>query len=108
MVRYTITPSDKERPMRNVPRTLQTRSGLIQFPAFIPVATFDENHPLDTLLRHYLRHLAQAVMVSYQYARKMKDSPQLPLWVDSGGFASLLRAARITKSGQLGTIEINI
>src|SRR6266700_4219116 len=74
-------------------RTLQTRRGRLQFPTYIPVATFDQAHPLDMLLRHYLHHLAQAVMVSYHYARAITEPPALPLLIDSGG---------------LGVIESNI
>jgi len=45
-------------------------------------------------------------MVSFHYARQMKDPPRLPLLVDSGGFVSLFAGARVVHSGELGTIEI--
>jgi len=84
---------------------LQTRRGVIPFPAYIPVTTFGEKYPLDDLIRPYLPRLAPAVMVSLHYARQMKERPRLPLLIDSGGFAALFRDAHIVDEGGLGVIE---
>ncbi len=84
---------------------LQTRRGLIPFPAYIPVTTFGEKYPLDDLIRPYLPRLAPAVMVSLHYAKQMKERPRLPLLIDPGGFAALFRDAHIVEDGGLGVIE---
>lgn len=73
----------------------------------MPVTTFGDKYPLDDLVRPYLPRMASAVMVSYHYARQMKEGAvQLPLMVDSGGFASLFGDARVVSSGGLGMVEI--
>ena len=89
-------------------QTLTTRRGSIELPAYIPVTTFGEKYPLDDLVRPYLPRLAQAVMVSYYYAKQMEPSerPSLPLLVDSGGFVSLRSEAQIVERKGLGYIEI--
>lgn len=69
------------------------------------MTTFGEKYPLDDLVRPYLPRLAQAVMVSFHYARQMKDRPSLPLFVDSGGFASLFQNAEVRNVGGLGVLE---
>jgi helicase len=84
---------------------LNTAHGLIKFPAYIPVTTYGEKYPLDDLVRPYIPRLAQAVMVSFHYARQMKERPTLPLFIDSGGFASLFENAKIKTSGGLGVLE---
>lgn len=89
-------------------RVLATRSGTIRFPAYVPVTTFGDKYPLDDLVRPYLPRLAPAVMVSFHYARQMRESaPSLPFLVDSGGFASLFVGARVVASGKLGVVEIS-
>jgi tRNA-guanine family transglycosylase len=93
--------------MNSVPRTLHIRRGVIRFPAYIPVTTFGGKYPLDNLIRPYLPRLAQAAMVSFYYARQIEDLPRLPLFIDSGGFASLFNTARVVQVGKLGTIEIS-
>lgn len=89
------------------PRSLRTRRGDLAFPAFLPVTTFGEKYPLDDLLRPYLPRLASAVMVSAYFLRDVTEGPDLgvPLFVDSGGFASIFTGARVrrTRDG-LGTI----
>jgi helicase len=75
--------------MKPTPRELVTRRGVIRFPAYVPVTTFGDKYPLDKLVQPYLPRLAQAVMVSFHYARQMSEPLRLPLLVDSGGFASL-------------------
>ena len=94
--------------MNSAARTLVTRSGPIRYPAYVPVTTFGGKYPLDDLVRPYLPRLAPAVMVSFYYARQIKeDKPRLPLLVDSGGFASLFSGARVVSSGELGVVEIS-
>lgn len=87
-------------------RYLKTASGVIRYPAYIPVTTFGKKYPLDALIQPYLPRLSQAVMVSYHYARQMKQRPRLPLLIDSGGFAALFEGARIVEEGGLGVLEI--
>lgn len=88
-------------------RHLTTRSGTIPFPAYIPVTTFGDKYPLDNLIRPYLPRLAPAVMVSYYYARQMKEKPRLPLSVDSGEFVSLFAQASVHQFGNLGNIHLS-
>lgn len=92
--------------MNPMPRQLETRSGVIRYPAYIPVTTFGEKYPLDKLVQPYLPRLAQAAMVSYHYARQMREPLRIPMMVDSGGFASLFENARVVKSGKLGILKI--
>lgn len=87
-------------------RSLQTPSGAITFPAYIPVTTFGEKYPLDDLVRPYLPRLAKAVMVSWHYAKQMVERPRLPLLVDSGGFAALFEGSRVVASGKLGVLHV--
>ena len=71
------------------------------------MTTFGGKYPLDDLVRPYLARLASAVMVSFHYARQIRESmPALPLFVDSGGFASLFSGAQVVSSGQLGMVSI--
>jgi hypothetical protein len=96
--------------MKEAPLTqLQTRAGIIPFPAYIPVTTFGDRYPLDQLVRPYLSRLASAVMVSLHYARPLAENPEqrprLPVLVDSGGFASLFDDARISEENGLGVLE---
>ena len=87
------------------PRALTTRSGAIQFPAYIPVTTFGKKYPLDDLVRPFLPRLAPAVMVSHYYARQAKERLGIPMLVDSGGFASLFEWASIEEQAGLGVIR---
>lgn len=87
------------------PAKMQTARGCVSFPAYVPVTTFGGKYPLDDLVRPYLRRLAPAVMVSLYYARQMKERPNLPLMIDSGGFASLFKDARVRMRGGLGILE---
>ena len=84
---------------------IKTAHGCVPFPAYVPVTTFGDKYPLDDLVRPYLRRLAPAVMVSLYYARQMKERPNLPLMIDSGGFASLFKDARVRMRGGLGILE---
>lgn len=89
-------------------RQLETPSGTLHFPTYIPVTTFGNKYPLDGLIQPYLPRLAQAVMVSHHYARQMKKRPRLPLMIDSGGFAALFEGSRILEEDGLGVLEINL
>ena len=84
---------------------LKTRSGSIEFPAYIPVTTFGDKYPLDGLLRPYLPQLASALMVSFHYAKQMAEKPNLPTLIDSGGFASLFKDVKLTQRRGLGMLE---
>lgn len=84
---------------------LQTANGPIRLPAYVPVTTFGTKYPLDDLVRPYLPRLAPAAMVSFHYARQMNERPALPLLVDSGGFASLFRDAKVKVKDRLGVLE---
>src|SRR5687768_12755398 len=88
-------------------RELRTRRGVVPFPAFVPVTTFGGRYPLDDLIRPYLSRLASAVMVSYHYAREAPADklPELPLFIDSGGFASLFERATVQEAEGLGMID---
>jgi len=85
---------------------IHTRRGRIRFPAYVPVTTFGGSYPLDDLVRPYLPRLAPAMMVSYHYARQMKEDSRLPLMVDSGGFASLFANAHVVNQDGLGILQI--
>lgn len=85
---------------------IHTRRGRIRFPAYVPVTTFGDAYPLDDLVRPYLPRLAPAMMVSYHYARQMKEDSRLPLMVDSGGFASLFANAHVVMQDGLGILQI--
>lgn len=87
------------------PRHIETAHGPLRFPAYVPVTTFGDKYPLDDLIRPYLRRLAPAVMVSLHYARQMKQRPNLPLMIDSGGFASLFKDATVRRRGSVGILE---
>ena len=84
---------------------LETAHGTIRFPAYVPVTTFGARYPLDDLVRPYLGRLAGAAMVSFHYAKQMRERPELPLLVDSGGFRSLFTGARVGARPGLGVLE---
>lgn len=89
-------------------RFLETPSGRIEFPAYIPVTTFGDRYPLDRLIQPYLPRLAKAVMVSHHYAKQMKQRPRLPVLIDSGGFAALFEGSVIHEEDGLGVLETNL
>lgn len=91
-----------------LPTVLNTPHGPICLPAYIPVTTFGGKYPLDDLVRPYLPRLASAAMVSFYYAKQMKERPGLPLLIDSGGFASLFQNARVIEVGGLGVLETSM
>jgi tRNA-guanine family transglycosylase len=94
--------------LTNTERFLETPSGRISFPAYIPVTTFGDRYPLDKLIQPYLPRLAKAVMVSLHYAKQMKQRPRLPLLIDSGGFAALFEGSVIHEENNLGVLETNL
>lgn len=87
-------------------KSLETRRGILNFPAYIPVTTFGGKYPLDNLIRPFLPRLAPAMLVSYHYAQQIQSSDliRLPLWVDSGGFVGLLPEAKVRTEDGLGVI----
>jgi queuine/archaeosine tRNA-ribosyltransferase len=92
--------------MTKTPLTqLNTAHGPIRLPAYVPVTTFGEKYPLDDLVRPYLPRLAPAAMVSFHYARQMKERLSLPLLIDSGGFASLFQNSKVNAVCGLGVLE---
>jgi len=70
-------------------RTLTVAGRTINFPTFLPVTTFGGRFPIDNLARPYLARSFPAMMVSYHYAKQMREKPTELLFIDSGGFASL-------------------
>jgi tRNA-guanine family transglycosylase len=87
-------------------RILETESGVIEYPAYIPVTTFGNAYPLDALIQPYLPRLAPAVMVSFHYAQAMKKKPRIPIFVDSGGFAALFEGSKLIVRHGNGILEI--
>ncbi|MBN2196877.1 MAG: tRNA-guanine transglycosylase [Polyangiaceae bacterium] len=88
------------------PTEIQTRRGVVPFPAYLPVTTFGKKYPLDDLVRPYLPRLAPAVMVSLHYARQMTMPPRIPLFIDSGGFAALFKGSRVEEQRGLGVLVV--
>jgi tRNA-guanine family transglycosylase len=88
------------------PMVLQTAHGMVRLPAYVPVTTFGDKYPLDELARPYLARLAPAAMISFHYARQMHARPSLPLFIDSGGFASLFQNSIVKQIGGLGVLQI--
>lgn len=88
---------------------MNTRRGQIRLPAYIPVTTFGDRYPLDDLVRPYLPRLADGVMVSYHYACQMDESERLdlPLLLDSGGYALIRLDAKVTEKRGLGQLVIS-
>ncbi len=91
--------------MNTPSRILETPHGAIPFPAFFPVTTFGDKFPLDRLVRPYLRRLSPCLMVSRHYARGMKSHPPLPVFIDSGGFASLFDGSAMEEHGDYASIR---
>ncbi len=88
-------------------KTLATQRGTVRFPTFLPVTTFGSKYPLDALVRPYLPRLSQAAMVSLHYARQRTvETLPIPIFVDSGGFASLFSHATIVERSGLGILRL--
>ncbi len=100
MGRYTYT-------MQNGKRIglLRTAHGDVSFPTFMPVTTFGEKYPLDKLIQPYLKRLSQCLMVSHFYAQQMKKRPQMPLFIDSGGFAGLFEGSEFVEHADYASIK---
>jgi helicase len=88
-------------------RALETSSGIIEYPAYIPVTTFGDSFPLDALIQPYLPRLAPAVMVSFHYAQAMKKKLRIPTLIDSGGFAALFDQSVVVEKNGLGILRIH-
>lgn len=84
---------------------LHTARGTITFPTFMPVTTFGDKYPLDKLVQPYLKRMSQCVMVSHYYARQMKRRPDMPIFIDSGGFAGLFEGAEMVDCGDYACIK---
>jgi len=78
---------------------LKTAHGTITFPTFMPVTTFGDKYPLDKLVQPYLKRMSQCLMVSHYYAQSMKKRPDMPVFIDSGGFAGLFDGAEMIDRG---------
>lgn len=74
---------------------IETPYGTITTPNFFPVTTFGDKYPLDKLVQPYLKRLSECLMVSYHYAKQMTVRPNMPMFIDSGGFASLFHGSEI-------------
>jgi len=77
--------------------SLTTKHGTLTFPTFMPVTTFGDKYPLDKLVQPYLKRMSQCLMVSHFYAQQMKKRPNMPIFIDSGGFAGLLEGSEIVE-----------
>ncbi len=86
-------------------RVLQTAHGAIRFPTFMPVTTFGDKYPLDKMVQPYLKRTSQCLMVSHFYAQSMKKRPNMPIFIDSGGFAGLFEGAEIIDHGEYACIK---
>lgn len=79
--------------------------GDIELPTFMPVTTFGDKYPLDKLVQPYLKRMSQCLMVSHYYAREMKKRPSMPIFIDSGGFASLFAGSEIIEHEDYACIK---
>lgn len=86
-------------------KELKTAHGTITFPTFMPVTTFGDKYPLDKLVQPYLKRLSQCIMVSHYYAQEMKKRPNMPIFIDSGGFAGLFEGAEILEHEDYASIK---
>ena len=80
--------------MEPVMKILNTPMGDIPLPCFIPVTTFGNRFPLDAMVQPYINRLSPVMMVSHFYAQEM-EYQHLPIFIDSGGFASLFKGSEI-------------
>lgn len=85
--------------------TITTKHGTIHLPAFMPVTTFGDKYPLDKMVQPYLKRMSDCLMVSHYYAQQMKKRPDMPIFIDSGGFASLFEGAEIEEHGEYACIK---
>ncbi len=85
--------------------SLNTSHGTLHFPTFMPVTTFGDKYPLDKMVQPYLKRLSQCLMVSHYYAQEMKKRPNMPIFIDSGGFAGLFEGAEIVEYDEYAAIK---
>ncbi len=85
--------------------TICTSHGEIHFPAFFPVTTYGDKYPLDKLVQPYLRRTSPCIMVSHYYAKQMTKRPNMPVFIDSGGFAGLFEGAEFIDHGEYASIK---
>ena len=86
-------------------KTIETNHGSISFPTFMPVTTFGDKYPLDRMVQPYLKRTSQCLMVSHYYAQEMKKRPNMPIFIDSGGFAGLFEGAEFVDHGDYACIR---
>jgi tRNA-guanine family transglycosylase len=86
-------------------RVLHTAKGPIALPTFFPVTTFGRSYELDELVRPHLERFFPAALASLHYARPLDSGWQRPLFIDSGGFASLMEGALIIDLGRCHGIQ---
>ncbi len=86
-------------------REMRTKHGTISFPTFMPVTTFGDKYPLDKMVQPYLKRTSQCLMVSHYYAQEMKKRPNMPIFIDSGGFAGLFEGAEIIEYDEYAAIK---
>jgi tRNA-guanine family transglycosylase len=84
-------------------RQLKTSKGIIELPVYMPVTTYGR-FPIDDLIRPYLPRFTQCIMVSHYYAQAMKSPPDIPLFIDSGGFASIFEGSQVIEDGDFAVI----
>ena len=97
---YTYTVCDGKRTA-----SLGTMHGALRFPTFMPVTTYGDKYPLDRMVQPYLKRTSQCLMVSHYYAQSMKKRPNMPLFIDSGGFAGLFEGSEIVDCGEYACIR---
>ncbi len=86
-------------------KKLKTKHGTISFPTFMPVTTFGDKYPLDKMVQPYLKRTSQCLMVSHYYAQEMKKRPNMPIFIDSGGFAGLFEGSEIVEYDDYACIK---
>jgi len=84
---------------------ITTKHGKIHLPAFMPVTTFGDKYPLDKMVQPYLKRMSDCLMISYYYAKQMKKRPDIPLFIDSGGFSSLFNGSEIVGHSEYACIK---
>ena len=84
---------------------ITTGHGTISLPTFMPVTTFGDKYPLDKMVQPYLKRMSQCLMISHYYAQQMKKRPNMPIFIDSGGFAGLFEGSEIMDHGEYACIK---
>lgn len=69
---------------------------------FIPV--YAPRFPLDRLLAPFLKRHAPAALISAAELLSQPPRPDLPLWVDSGGYAAFDPRSRVVEEGGMGVL----